>query len=57
MLFGLIDAADLENGGVAAALPTAASLVCVFDEPSKTHGIEENPQSASRSNLPEMMKQ
>ena len=33
MLFGLVDGGRLGNGVVAEALPTAASLVCVFDEP------------------------
>ncbi|CAB9510808.1 expressed unknown protein [Seminavis robusta] len=35
-LFGLIDGGKLRNGVVAEALPTAASLVCVFDESPAT---------------------
>ena len=43
LLFGLVDAGNLGNGVVAESLPTAASLVCVFDEP----GLQENPQSGA----------
>jgi hypothetical protein len=48
LLFGLVDGGRIRQALVGEALPTAASLVCVFDDiPSN----ESSPQS--RSNSPE----
>ena len=46
LLFGLVDGGNIGNGVVAESLPTAASLVCVFDEPPHP-GLQENPQSGA----------